>query len=46
MERKAVDAERESTKFFQVLYVQDKIGEEFTGTVSGLADFGMFVKMD
>jgi ribonuclease R len=46
MERKAVDAERESTKFFQVLFVQDKIGEEFTGTVSGLADFGMFVKMD
>ena len=46
MERKAVDAERESTKFFQVLYVQDKIGEEFIGTVSGLADFGMFVKMD
>ena len=46
MERKAVDAERESTKFFQVLFVQDKIGQEFTGTVSGLADFGMFVKMD
>jgi len=46
MERKAVDAERESTKFFQVLFVQDKIGEEFIGTVSGLADFGMFVKMD
>ncbi len=46
MERKAVDAERESTKFFQVLFVQDKIGEEFTGTVSGLAEFGMFVKMD
>ncbi len=46
MERKAVDAERESTKYFQVLFVQDKIGEEFEGTVSGIAEFGLFVKMD
>ncbi len=46
MERKAVEAERESTKFFQTLYVVDKIGQEFDGTVSGIADFGMFVKMD
>ena len=46
MERKAVDAERESTKFFQVLFVQDKIGEEFNGTISGIAEFGLFVKMD
>jgi ribonuclease R len=46
MERKAVEAERESTKYFQTLFVLDKIGEEFTGTVSGLAEFGMFVKMD
>ncbi len=46
MERKAVEAERESQKYFQVLYLQDKVGEEFEGTVSGLAEFGMFVKMD
>lgn len=46
MERKAVDAERESTKYFQVLFVQDKIGEEFYGTVSGIAEFGLFVRMD
>lgn len=46
MERKAVDAERESTKFFQTLFVSDKIGEEFEGTVSGIAEFGLFVKMD
>jgi ribonuclease R len=46
MERKAVEAERESTKFFQTVYVQDHIGEEFTGTISGIAEFGMFVKMD
>lgn len=46
MERKAVEAERESTKYFQTVYVQDHIGEEFTGTVSGIAEFGLFVKMD
>jgi len=33
MERKAVEAERESTKYFQTLFVQDHIGEEFIGTV-------------
>lgn len=46
MERKATEAERESTKYFQTLYVQDHIGEVFEGTVSGLAEFGMFVRMD
>lgn len=46
MERKAVEAERESTKYFQTLFVQDHIGEEFMGTVSGIAEFGLFVKMD
>ncbi|MBI1835903.1 MAG: ribonuclease R [Flavobacteriia bacterium] len=45
MERKAVDAERDSTKYFQVLFVQDKIGEEFEGIVSGLTEHGLFVKM-
>jgi ribonuclease R len=46
MERKAVEAERESSKYFQVLFMQDKLGMVFKGTVSGLADFGMFVKID
>lgn len=45
-ERKSTDAERESNKFFQVKFVKDKVGEEFIGTVSGLADFGLFVRMD
>lgn len=46
MERKAVEAERESTKYFQTLFVMDKIGQEFEGTVSGIAEFGLFVRMD
>jgi len=45
MERKAVEAERESTKYFQTVFVMDKIGETFEGTVSGIAEFGMFVRM-
>lgn len=45
-ERKAVEAERESNKYFQTLFMKDRIGEEFEGTVSGIAEFGMFVKMD
>ncbi|RYM34119.1 ribonuclease R [Brumimicrobium glaciale] len=45
-ERKAIDSERESNKFFQAKYLQDKVGEEFEGTISGLADFGMFVRMN
>lgn len=45
LERKAVEAERESTKYFQTLFVIDKIGEEFDGSVSGIAEFGIFVKM-
>lgn len=45
MERRAIEAERESTKYYQTLFVVDKIGQEFDGTVSGIAEFGMFVKM-
>lgn len=44
-ERRAVEAERESNKYFQVVFVHDKIGEEFEGVVSGVAEFGLFVRM-
>ncbi len=46
MEKRAVEAERESTKYFQTIFVADKKGEIFKGTISGLADFGIFVKME
>lgn len=46
MERKAVEAERESTKYFQTLFLHDKVGETFKGTVSGIAEFGVFVRMN
>jgi len=44
-ERKAAEAERESGKYFQTLFVQDKIGEEFDGFISGIAEHGLYVKM-
>jgi len=44
-ERKAAEAERESTKYFQTLFLHEHIGVEFTGTVSGIAEHGMFVRM-
>ncbi len=46
MERKAVEAERESTKYFQALFLKDHLGETFEGTVSGISDFGLFVKLN
>lgn len=46
MERKAVEAERESNKFFQTLFLSDRVGETFEGTVSGVAEFGMFVRIN
>jgi ribonuclease R len=45
-ERKASEAERESTKFFQTLFVLDKVGETFAGTITGLTDNGMYVRMN
>lgn len=43
-EVEAADAERSSVKYKQVEYMQSKIGEEFECTVSGIADFGMFIE--
>ena len=45
-EKKASEAERESTKYFHTLFVQEFIGEEFEGTISGIAEHGMYVRMD
>lgn len=45
MERCAMDAERESTKYFQALYINDKIGFEFDGVISGMMDRGIFVEL-
>lgn len=45
-ERRAVNAERDSQKYFQAYYLKDKIGESFEGTIVGITDWGMYVEMD
>ncbi|WP_100013259.1 ribonuclease R [Lentibacillus sediminis] len=45
-ERAAVDAERETDSLKKAEYMQDKIGEEFTGIISSVTNFGMFVELE
>lgn len=45
MERKAMDAEREAIKYKQVEFLQDKIGQEFEGVITGVIVRGIFVEM-
>ncbi|MBK7095560.1 MAG: ribonuclease R [Saprospiraceae bacterium] len=44
-ERKAVNAERESTKYKQVQYISGHEGEIFEGLISGFIEKGMFVEL-
>jgi ribonuclease R len=43
-ERAAMDAERAANKYKQVEYMQDFIGEEFDGVISGVSSFGYWVE--
>lgn len=45
-ERRADAASREVTQFLKARYLESKVGEEFTGTVSGVVPFGAFVTLD
>ena len=45
-ERRAINAERDSQKYFQAYYLKDKVGESFEGTIVGITDWGMYVEMD
>jgi ribonuclease R len=45
MERKAMEAEREATKYKQVEFLEGKIGEEFDGIIAGVIARGIFVEM-
>ena len=45
-EQDATQAERDSIKMFQTLWMADHIGETLAGHISGVTDFGLFVQLD
>lgn len=46
MERRAVDAERETDDLKKAEFMHDKIGEEFIGMISSVTNFGLFVELE
>jgi ribonuclease R len=45
-ERRADEATRDAVHWFKCEYMHDRIGERFTGTVTGVTAFGLFVEID
>ena len=43
-ERSAMEAERAANKYKQVEYMQNFLGDEFEGVISGVASFGFWVE--
>ena len=41
----ATRAERDSIKFMQIKYMQDKMNTKFNGVISGITDWGIFVEI-
>lgn len=44
-EKLAVEAERESIKFMQVKFMEKQVGETFTGLISGVTEWGIYVEL-
>lgn len=45
-ERRADEATREVVAWLKCEFLQDKVGEEYTGRISSVAGFGIFVELD
>lgn len=46
MEVLATKAERDSIKFMQVKYMEERIGQEFTGVISGVVERGIYIEIE
>ena len=42
----AAKAERDSIKFMQIKFMENKIGESFSGIISGVSDWGIYVEIE
>ena len=42
----ATKAERDSIKFMQIKFMENKIGENFSGIISGVSDWGIYVEIE
>ena len=45
-ERRSMMAERDTTDRYLAAYLADRVGAEFSGRISGVQRFGLFVKLD
>jgi len=45
-EQEATQAERDSIKLFQAMWMKDHVGEVLTGFITGITDFGFFVQLE
>jgi ribonuclease R len=45
-ERRADEATRSAVSWLKCWYMQQRVGEEFDGIVSGVVDFGLFVQLE
>ena len=45
-ERRSMAAERDTTDRYLAAYLSERVGNEMTGRISGIAKFGLFVRLD
>ncbi len=45
-ERRSMMAERDTNDRYLAAFLSERVGEEFTGRISGIAKFGVFVRLD